>query len=356
MRDTGIIGNISAHGTAFLYGNPSKSAHLILVAGQYGKSTTALLLANILEANGDKVAVFTNLKSSVLGEPYSRDYSASVRNLQSALRFAVKKHVDYVILEITGGINDLRIIRSLDYNSILATTIDQRLSSLFARTIEYLVLPYSDNSLSVPVAPHQIAYFGDTDKADIYLEKTNLMRGGTELGIVIDHHDNYQLATYLRGFANARNVAAAVAMAYVLGSSIDSLDEGVARLEVITGNFARIDINASYTLCVDSAASAESLELVLASAKAIAKRRLLVALGSDFDQTAITMANEYATQVTSYSVESADGHTILAKDFDDSVTVTTRGARLDDLVLLIGREYTTRDDNGYQIEGLLNTK
>lgn len=342
----GYINKINAHGAALWYRQPSKSVHVIMVAGKYAKTTVALLLASVLETGDKRVAVFTGQSSLITGEPYLQQFDTSAATVQAALAAAAKARVDYVIIEATAFVCQEHILKTIHYNSIVATSIEVEIAHMFDREVEYVALPYAEEPLEIPLAPHQIAYYGRDARADIYIETSKLRRGGSEITLVLDHHNSYDLATYLLGEANVENVAAAIAMAYILGIPTDDFAEGVARIETVANNFEHVKLDAPYRLYVDSAANSESLDKLITSARALAKRRLLVALDDGFSLDDAKRAATSADQVTIYSSDVSDGHIVLAKNLDDAVITTVRGARTDDSVLLVGRKFCTRDERG----------
>jgi len=342
----GYLKSLNAKRAALWYRQPSKSLHLVLVSGEAGKSTTALYLYHILRADERKTAVFTDVECYINDTPYNARYTQSASSIQAALAAAKKAECDFVIIELTPEINQKSILKTLHYNSVLATTITPDLTTLFDRETEFIALPYADEPLEIPLAPHQIAYFGDNPAADIYIDKLKLRRGGTELDIVLDHHHHHEVATYLLGVLNAHNAAAAIAMAYVLGVTTDCFAEGIARLESVSGNLEHVSINAPYNLYIDSAKSTFSAHEAVATLAGLKKRRLLVAVANSLPLELSREVANIADQVVVYGYDSVDGHLVLARDRDDAIEVTLRGARLDDLVLFLGDDFAKRAEDG----------
>lgn len=339
MKNAGYFGKINAKRAAFWHGHPSKSLHVILVVGEYGKSTTALLIANLLEADERKVALFTNLESRIDTEPYKTPYDTSADALHSALGAARKKNVEFVILEVTPFIRQHHIFSTIQYNSIVATSVTDDLGLFFNQEVESAALPFAKEPTQISVAPHQIIYFGDEKGSDALIKDVRLHRGGTELTMVLDHHHEYEIATYLCGTANVLNVAAAIALVYVLGGNVDTFAEGIARVESVPGNFETLATKTPYRVIMDRASTAHSLKLVIESAKQLTKRRLIVALDPRFDTTTVSLTEGIADQVVVYGSAHDDGHLKIAKNQPDAVRSALRGGRIDDTVLFIGPAY-----------------
>jgi len=143
------------------------------------------------------------------------------------------------------------------------------------------------------------------------------------------------------GRANAYNVAAAVAAAYVLGVSIESFEEGIARLEYVPGNFEYLPLDRLYNVVVDSAHEAKSLELVVADAKKLAKRRLLVVADESVHETHYSSIKVNSSAFTAIGAHDAPGINA-ASDLQTATEVVLRGAKQEDTVLFIGSEYAER--------------
>ena len=346
----GKLKSFRAKQAALRYGNPSRVLNVIAVTGDYGASTTALLLARIL-GRERTVAVFTNIESSIAGNPYEPSALGSATELQAALAAARKAGAGYVMLEMTEAISTEAILGTLEFYAVLAIT-ESELSTdiLSSPTCEYAVLPYTSAADGQPIDSHKIIFFGEDIKADAYLEHVTERRGGTELTVVLDHHQRFELATYLIGRANARNVTAAVAMAYILGAPTETFDDAIADIETVHGNYERVVIDKPYRVIVDRARYPQSLELVLSTARALKKRRFLLVLGADFsDETSIGFGKAAADQVTVYGDASSDGIVVHEGTRDNAMRTALRGAKRDDTVLFVGREFedlatTTLDD------------
>lgn len=335
----GSITQFRARREALRYGNPSRALKLVIVDGAHGKTTTALLLAVALQEAGERVAVFTNKKSWIHDAAYEGDVCATHKNLEQALSSARQAGVTYAIVEAAGAIRDTHVLAVLSIHALLAVTETDITKRIVAGGLQYACVPVEQRSVAEQLDSHRLISFGEDERAEAWLKSYRELRGGTELTIVLDHHDSHEFATYLVGRANALNVTAAVALAYVMGSSIDKLIEGIADVEVVSGNLQTIIANRPYRVILDQAATKHSLELVLQTAHALKKRRLLVVLGRDFHDDAIEIAKHYADQISVYAHKPADGTVQRGADALEVASDCIRGARRDDVVVLVGREF-----------------
>lgn len=335
------VGKFKAKAAARRYRHPSKALRVIAVAGPYGKTTTALLLSEVLQEAGYSVLAITNQGCRLNSERLDIRYDERAGSIQRLFSFGRKKKVDFVILEVTQAILDSHVLITTTLEMSIITASSSEANALYEQPVAYTVVPAGVDMEAMSVAPHQAISFGDDESADARIKTTKLYRKGTEIELVIDHQTTLNVATFLVGRANAYNVAAAIAAAYVLGVQIESFEEGVARLEYVPGNFEYLPTDRLYSVVVDAAHEARSLELVVADAKKLAKRRLLVVADE-------SVADKYYSAIKSNSsaftaVGAHDGPGVnAASDEQIASEVVLRGAKQEDTVLFIGTKYAER--------------
>lgn len=342
-----LFGKVRAKKAALRHNHPSKNVQLILVAGEYGKTTTARLLAEVLRESGKKTAVFTNRGSWIEDNRYDKVYDGSADAVQGAISSSKKQGANLVIMEVTDALLRTHVLGTLQIEMAIATSTGGSAQTILAEPAAYAVVPSNFSSDSITTAPHQMISFGDDESSEMRILHHKLYRKGTEVELKIDHHTNHTLATQLLGKANVYNVAAAVAAAYVLGVSIDDLPEGVARLEEQPGNFQRIQTKEPYDLYLDGAVATRSIELAIESALVLAKRRVLIATGEKFDEKNVPLLKSVSRATV---VNGQEAGTIYAATSSvDSVAHTLRAAKKDDIVLLLGHEFAVLSDDGEHV-------
>ena len=331
-----ILGKARAWVAAFKHRNPTKSIKLIAIAGPYGKTTTALLLTEILRESRYSVVTMTNQGVFHDGIQLPDEYDTSAEVAQKQLAYARSKKVDFVIIEVSPALMKTQVLPTLTLEMSLITGENDTARTLLGQTVEYTVVPSGLDMSGQAVAPHQAISFGDDVTAEAQIKQVTLLRRGTEIELIVDHQTKFDLATYLIGKANVRNVAAAVSAAYVLAADMSTLQDGVARLERVQGNFEYVATAGA--LAVDVAPTSESLELVVESAKSIKKRRLLIALDAsvhESEYTGVKLKSDRLVVVGSVDTPGIESATSAREAF----AILQRSAKQDDLVLLIGSEY-----------------
>lgn len=331
------------------HGNPALGLRVIAVAGAAGKTTTAALIAGLLRESGHRVELLVNRQVTLMdGVQGPTEYAKPVQ-LQRILRRAHKNNVAYVVIEVSQALLESEALSAIALEAVVVTVVypgyEQSVEQFLSYGTNYAVLPHehrAERANHLAIAEHQIISFGVDHEADATIGVSRLYRKGTEVHVTIDNQTNFTLSSYLIGSLNARNVAAAIATAYVLGADTATFEEGVARVETATGNYQYIEQGAVYTLVIDGARHGESLKEVVKSARALTKRRLVVVIdGITVSSAVLEAVKANADRV----IVTADEDTVrigveIANDVKHAVEIALRGARKDDTVLLVGPTFT----------------
>lgn len=341
------VGEMKARTVAWRYGHPARGLKIIGVAGSKGKTTTALLLNELLLESGAKVAVFTNQKCSYGDEELPGAYDTSAEALFKVLQTVKKKGAYYVIIEVTEALVKTHTLSILPLEMSIVTSKSESARTLLEHPANSSVIPAGFDTEGLQVAPHQLISFGTDEASEAQVTRVNERRKGTEVDLVIDHQTKIALATYLVGKANAMNVAAAVSAAYVLAIGTEYFEEGVARLEHVSGNYEYLETpQALYDAVVDGACTAQSVELLLASAKKLAKRRLLVVA----DGTVPSDLYPKMSQIADRLIVVGNGPELpgaeMVAGLQEATDVARRAAKKEDLLLFVGSEVSAIQADG----------
>jgi UDP-N-acetylmuramyl tripeptide synthase len=229
-------------------------------------------------------------------------------------------------------------LSGVSLDTVVVTSGNAETDTLLERVVNYAVVPDDHRAGMLALAEHQIITFGEREDAEAKIDAVTLYRKGTEVRLTIDHQTELTIATHLVGKANAYNVAAAVATAYVLGVALDTVEEGAARLEEVEGNYQYIAADRPYLIVVDGAKTDRSIELVLDSTKELAKRRLIAVLQADgIKEETIVKAKKTADRLILIggSEVSLPGIETVSSS-SEALLIAQRTAKKDDTVLLMG--------------------
>lgn len=290
--------------TSARYGNPARSLKVIAVTGTNGKTTTVNFINEILKEAGKTTAMFSTAVIEVAGTSKRNDLNATVSTVADMQRFfkqAKQAKVDYVVMEFPSHALDQHKLATVPVEVAVMTNLTQdhldyhgtmeryaaAKAKLFAKEPNFIVLnrddewfDYFDKYLA---SSHKITY-GKHETSEAHIDSINLYRKGTEVELTIDHQTKLELATSLPGEFNGYNMVAAASVTYLLGISLESIQEGVANLEAIPGRFERVDIATDYDVIVDYAHTPDALEKLLATTKDISKGRVILVFGSCGDR------------------------------------------------------------------------
>lgn len=339
-----VFGKVRARKAALRHKHPSRSLNLIVVAGDYGVRTTALYLGELLAECGTTTAVFTDDVSHIAGTPYDHAYDVSADAVQRALSKA-KKQADTVVLGITPALLRTHALETLRCTMTILTSDGEAAETVSRLPIRQAVVASTIDTTALQLSPHQVITYGEDATAEASIKHVTLYRKGTEVDVTIDHQTNLKLSTHLLGIANAHCVAAAAAAGYLLGLNLHQFEEGIARLEAVTGNFDPLHTKAPVTAYVDSAPSDRSVVLAHQSARQLAKRRLLVACDGTISPDSIDMLESEVDRLTVVGGHDAP-HRYGADSLESAIHTTLRAAKKDDTVLLLGVDFARIESTG----------
>jgi|GEM_PF-673212 len=337
------------------HGNPTFGLRVIVVSGTSGKTTTAALIAGLLREAGHKVELLVNRQVTFTdGVQQSSEYRTPMQ-LQRLFQQAKKHGATFVVVEASAALIETEALWAVPLDTVVVTAVEPPYEACVDRLLQYdanyAVLSHMGRTRRtnhMAIAEHQIITFGTDHDADAMIGLARLYRKGTEVHVTIDHQTNFTLATYLVGSLNARNVAAAIATAYVLGADTKIFEEGVAGVEQVEGNYQYVDEQEVYTVVIDGAQQPSSLREVVKSARSLTKRRLTVVVdGIEIDDELLeSLKNQTDRLIITASDTTVRIGVEIANDAKHAIEIARRGARKDDTVLLVGPAFAMREADG----------
>ena len=332
MKET--VTNYRNRLAAARYGRPGRSLSIIAVSGRAGKTTTIRLLEEILKESGRSVASITD--NSIV----------NANTLYETLAKLKSGGKSTIILEVHDQLIESGGLLGLPLDTLLIVNANEHSSKLLGLSPKHVVAPIDFVVPSGSVEPYQQIHFGEDDAVDARIDSMKLYRFGTELAMTIDHQTKLEVATHLAGRANALNLAAAVAAAYVTGTALDAVQEGVADMESPEGVFLWQRTNQPYEIVQDNATWDESIHLAVESAKQLAKRRLIVALDNAPSSDTLQFMKSQADRlfIVGEAVEAIDADVVTTPE--EALEKASRSAKRDDVVLLLGPSFVSLATQG----------
>lgn len=286
------------------YGNPAKKLRVIAATGTNGKTTTINFLNEILKEAGYKTAMFSTANIEINGEQTVNDTNsttATVARLQKFFKQAATADVEFALVEATSHALDQHKFAGVDFEMAIMTNLTQdhldyhktmenyadAKAKIFEANPKFIVLNSDDewfDFFNKFDASEQKITYGTNDSAEVKIVGAKLYKKGSEAKIIIDNNVELEVATNLPGKFNVYNMTAAISAAYLLGISLEDIQEGVANLEEISGRFERAVENLPFEVIVDYAHTPDGLEKALEASKNITKGRTILVFGACGDR------------------------------------------------------------------------
>ena len=286
------------------YGNPARDLRVIAVTGTNGKTTTVNFLNEILKEAGYKTAMFSTANIEIAGVQTVNDTNsttATVSKLQKFFHDAKKADVEFALIEATSHALDQYKFAGVPIEMAIMTNLTQdhldyhktmenyaaAKAKLFEMQPRFIVLNTDDkyfDYFNKFVASEQKITYGESDLAEVKIKSFKLYKKGSEAKLRIDNNVALEIATNLPGEFNVYNMTAAAAGAYLLGISLQDIQEGIANLEGISGRFQYATSDLPFEVVVDYAHTPDALEKLLQTSKKITKNRTILVFGACGDR------------------------------------------------------------------------
>jgi UDP-N-acetylmuramoyl-L-alanyl-D-glutamate--2,6-diaminopimelate ligase len=292
-----------AHLAAAFYGHPAKRLTVIGVTGTDGKTTTANLIFQILQAAGLRVGLISTVNAVIGEEIIDTGFHVTTpeaTDIQYYLSMMVAESLTHVVLEATShGLAQHRVA-ACDFDIGVVTNIthehlDYHISYPAYRRAKasifdilaskgpknfidsrYAVLNRDDESYGYldeyVRQPHlqargeiDIANYGIQKPADVYAKDIAVTRDGVEFTAVgVDFQ--IPVRSWLRGGYNVPNCLAAIASTVMaLGINPEFAAKGIENLRYLPGRMERIDLGTEFLTIVDFAHTPNALRESLLS-------------------------------------------------------------------------------------------
>ncbi|HET8605735.1 MAG TPA: UDP-N-acetylmuramoyl-L-alanyl-D-glutamate--2,6-diaminopimelate ligase [Gaiellaceae bacterium] len=265
---------------ALFYGDPSAELPVAGITGTSGKTTTSYLLWAILDAAGRRPGLVGSIERRVGSErlPVALNTPEAI-DLQRLLREMLDAGNESCVLEATSIASAQGRLDELRFAALVFTNLSQDHLDFHGTMEDYFAakrrLFAQASTAAVNVGddwgrrlarelPHDVLTFG----------------AGGEVGP--EALDGIDLR--LRGGFNVDNALAAVAAARLLGVGDDAIAAGLEAVTGVPGRFESVDEGQPFAVIVDYAHKPGALENVLATARAMARGRLVCVFGCGGDR------------------------------------------------------------------------
>lgn len=284
--------------SAAYFGHPAGELKTIGITGTKGKTTTTYMVRSILEKAGIKTGLIGTIET-IIGEkavpavnttPESYIIQETFRKMADAGLKAVVMEVSsqgLMLHRVGGFVFDYGIFTNLepdhigpnehkdmdDYIQCKSMLFKQCRQGIFNRDSHYLKKILSGHTCEVET-------FGLSREADLYAENVSLLKEPGYLGVGYDVGGlmDFHAVIDIPGTFSVYNSLTAIAICRHFNVEIPVIQKALREVQV-KGRIEMIPVSSRYTLIIDYAHNAMSLESLLTTLKEYQPRRLVCLFG-----------------------------------------------------------------------------
>ncbi len=288
------MGIMSGH----FYGDPSEKLTVIGLTGTKGKTTTSVMIREMLEKAGHKTGLVGTIEILNGREriPAANTTPESIK-LHEELKKMLENGLDSVVMEVSSQGLKLDRVAGVDFDYGIFTNLspdhigkDEHSSYEEYRDCKKLLFGLCRTGIYHTDDP-EAAYmmdgaagrkltFGRREDADYRAEDIRLYREGGVLGTAfrLTGKKNAEVRVDLPGTFSVENALAAIAVASEMGVPMEKIKEILLDIHV-RGRVEMIPISDEFTLMIDYAHNAMSLRSLLTSLRAYNPGRIVTLFG-----------------------------------------------------------------------------
>ena len=369
-----------AYMSANFFGHPAKELISIALTGTKGKTTTACMIQSILQAGGIKTGTIGTL-GIVIGDKIYKTNNTTPESfeIQQALRKMVSEGCKAFVIEASSlGLKWHRTDGIFfDYGVFTNFSNDHIGDSEHATMEEYLAckkilfkqcklgLLNRDSQVFEDFAADadcKIETFGFSEQCDVTASNGELTRRPGFLGVSFDlgGFDNYRVNVGIPGKFNIYNALAAISVCRRCGVDKNAVLKGLESVKV-KGRVEPVHVSDDFTLLIDYAHNALSMENVLTTLRKYNPNRLITMFGAGgnrpkirryemgeisgklSDLSVITEDNSRFEDVMDIiedikvGINKTDGKYVVVPNRKDAIRYCIENAQKGDIIVLAGK-------------------
>ena len=284
--------------SAAYFEHPADKLKVIGITGTKGKTTTTYLVKSILENAGYKVGLVGTIET-IIGNRHIPANNTTPESyvLQESFAQMVAAGLDAVVMEVSsqglmlhrtqGFVFDYGIFTNLEPDHIGPNEHESfedymHCKGLLFKQCRIGIVNGDDKHVEQVVQGHtcELEYFGMEDRADLKAENIELMRKGGVLGVQFDVKGlmdmHVEVAT--PGRFSVYNALTAIAICRHFKVNSENIKRALLEAKV-KGRIEPVKVSDEFTLLIDYAHNAMSLESLLSTLKEYAPHRLVCLFG-----------------------------------------------------------------------------
>lgn len=377
--------------SAAFFGNPAeRDITVIGITGTKGKTTTAYMVHSILESAGYKTGVLGTIGALIGDELESiPNTTPASYEIQKYLRRMADAGCRYCVMEASSiGLKDLRVYGFRFRVGVFTNFSEDHIGgvehkdmreyleskSLLFRLCDVGVVNMDDESVSGILEGHtcEVKTYGFSEQAQLRGGAYHLLSrpGFSGLSLEMSGALNLTVEVGIPGKFNAYNALAAAACCHELGIDAQAIAKGLSSVKV-KGRVEPVEVPGPYTLLLDYAHNAVSMENTLTTLREYNPQRLICLFGAGgnrprvrryemgeasgrlADLSVITADNSRFENVLDIiediktGMEKTDGKYIVIPDRREAIRWCLENAQEGDIIVLAGKGH----EDYQEIEG-----
>jgi UDP-N-acetylmuramoyl-L-alanyl-D-glutamate--2,6-diaminopimelate ligase len=280
---------------ARFWGDPTAELRVVGVTGTNGKTTTAFLIREVLEAAGIQSGLLGTVRQVVGGveEEVERTTPEAI-DLQATFRRMLEAGDKACVMEVSSHALSLHRVDAIHFELALFTNLTQDHLDFHGDMEEYfrskrqlfeigpkIAIVNADDSYGRRLAEEfeSATFSAEGAEADFAAGDVAFDAAAARFSV-----GETSVRTGLPGHFNVANALAAYAAATSLGISPELAAAGLGRAERVPGRFEPIDEGQDFAVLVDYAHTPDSLENVLRAARRLTEGRVIAVFGAGGDR------------------------------------------------------------------------
>ena len=317
-----------AQAACCFYDYPAKKLKLIGITGTKGKTTSTFMTKAILESHGYKVGLIGSIAVYIGKEKlYETDRTTPESiEIQENLAKMVKENVDICILEVSSQALMLERVTGCDFEVGIFTNLSEDHISpkehpsmehyfnsklKLVENAKYGIVNADDERTSkIPslLPDKNIKTFGIDNIADFKANPDSLKITDSYIDFNINYNGkNEQIEASIPGRFSVYNSLGAIAACSYFDVTADEIRSALKDLKVL-GRSELVPNKLGLSIMIDYAHTPSSLESILISVKAYAKKRIICAwgVGGDRDATKRPIMGEISGRLADFTILMSD--------------------------------------------------
>jgi UDP-N-acetylmuramoyl-L-alanyl-D-glutamate--2,6-diaminopimelate ligase len=315
-----------APAAANFYKDPTRDLHIVGVTGTNGKTTTAFLVRDLLEADHRQTGLLGTVKSIIGGETHEvvRTTPEAI-DLQRTFRQMLDQGDRAAVMEVSSHALELHRADAIHFAAAIFTNLTQDHLDFHPTMEDYF---HAKRKLFVDLTPrHSIINVDDpygkrlaeelgSDAITFALDDATAAYRATDIDITLTGSTftartpdgEIKLTSPLRGRFNVYNVLGAFAVARALDVPPETAARAVETAGEVPGRFEAVDEGQDFAVIVDYAHTPDSLENVLRAARGLTDKRVIVVFGAggDRDRGKRPLMGEIASRLADETIVTSD--------------------------------------------------